>query len=244
MDADVATIAERFHGPPDSGNGGYTCGILGSLIGDCATVELKAPPPLETPLAVAEVDGEWTLKDGDRLIARGKPDELDLEVPEPPSLAEATAAEEAYEAMHDHFFPSCFTCGPDREVGDGLRIFAGRVGDREIVASHWFPRHDVAGEFGGVSTRVVWAALDCPTYFGARLADVDRVAVLGRLTAKILEPVQVDHEHIVIAWPIETSERKFRGGSAIFTADGELRAYGAGTWVNIDPEHASFKVAG
>lgn len=244
MDADFATIAERFHGPPDSGNGGYTCGILGALIGDCATVELKAPPPLETPLAISESDGQWTLTDGERLIARGHADTLEIEPPAPPSLAEATAAEDAYEAMHDHFFPGCFTCGPDREIGDGLRIFAGKVGEREIVASHWFPRHDVAGEFGAVSTRVVWAALDCPTYFGGRLAGADRVAVLGRLTAKIVAPVEVDHEHVVIAWPVDAAERKFVGGSAIYTADGELRAYAHGTWINIDPDHAAFKVAG
>jgi hypothetical protein len=42
------TIARRFRGPPNSGNGGYVCGMLARYITGAAEVTLRAPPPLET----------------------------------------------------------------------------------------------------------------------------------------------------------------------------------------------------
>lgn len=217
--------------------------MLGSLIGDCAEVSLKAPPPIETPLEIAESDGEWTLSNGDRVIAVGHAAELDLDVPAPPDYEAAKAAEARYAGHDNHIFPSCFVCGPDRDEHDGLRLFAGRDGDREVAATHWHPEQDVAGEFGAVSARIVWAALDCPTYFGALVARDLEVAVLGRLTAKLLRPVEIGRDHVVIGWPIDDEGRKFTGGSAIYTADGELCAYAKGVWVRIDANHAGFKVA-
>jgi hypothetical protein len=47
------TIPARFNGPPSSANGGYTCGLVAGLVGtEVASVSLRAPPPLERPLAV------------------------------------------------------------------------------------------------------------------------------------------------------------------------------------------------
>ena len=46
----------------------------------------------------------------------------------------------------DHPFPRCFACGPDRDEGDGLRIFPGPVGaERGYVASLRVPQPDHAG---------------------------------------------------------------------------------------------------
>ena len=44
-------IPRRFNGPPDSGNGGYSCGVVAALL-DAPAVEvtLRAPPPLEREL--------------------------------------------------------------------------------------------------------------------------------------------------------------------------------------------------
>ncbi|MGH2905959.1 MAG: hypothetical protein ACRDKI_04230 [Solirubrobacterales bacterium] len=242
MTEEFATIAARYKGPPDSGNGGYACGVLGTLIGDCAEVTLKAPPPLETSLKIERDGDDWKLLDGDALIAEGRPVALDLDIPAPPTYEEALAAEPNY-GFDRHIFPGCFVCGPDRAEHDGLRIFTGRVGERDIVASHWHPQQDVAGEFGAVRGRVVWGALDCPTYFGGQLAEFSRTAVLGRLTAKLLAPVQVGEQHIVIGWPIGVEGRKLFGGSAIFTASGELRAFARGTWIAIPEDHGGFDVA-
>jgi hypothetical protein len=45
-------IDRRFCGPRGSGNGGYTAGRLGALIGDPAEITLRRPPPLETEMRV------------------------------------------------------------------------------------------------------------------------------------------------------------------------------------------------
>ncbi|MGB0872126.1 MAG: hypothetical protein ACPGYP_03210 [Solirubrobacterales bacterium] len=243
MTDDLATIDSRFKGPPESGNGGYACGVLGTLIGDCAEVTLRKPPPLDTPMRIDRDGDEWRLLGGDETIASGTAAELQLDVPAPPSLDQAIASEAAFVGFKWHPFSGCFVCGPDREEHDGLRLFTGPVGDRKMVASHWLPDRDVAGDFGAVKGRIVWAALDCPTYFGGRLADYPRVAVLGRLTAKILHPIEVGEPHIVVGWPIDSDERKWHGGSAIYTADGELRAFARGTWVVIPSDTADFAVA-
>ena len=46
------TIERRFCGPPNSGNGGYVCGMLGKQIDGPSEVMLRLPPPLETPLDI------------------------------------------------------------------------------------------------------------------------------------------------------------------------------------------------
>ena len=59
------TIARRFRGPPNSGNGGYVCGMLARYISGAAEVVLRAPPPLETELDVVEIEvGRWELRRG------------------------------------------------------------------------------------------------------------------------------------------------------------------------------------
>ena len=37
--------------------------------------------------------------------------------------------------LHDHRYPTCFVCGPERAQGDGLRIFTGPVEDKSLVAT-------------------------------------------------------------------------------------------------------------
>jgi hypothetical protein len=51
---ETMTIPRRFRGPPNSGNGGYVCGMLARHIAGAAEVTLRAPPPLETELSVVE----------------------------------------------------------------------------------------------------------------------------------------------------------------------------------------------
>jgi hypothetical protein len=68
-------IAGRFNGPPNSGNGGYCCGLLANYLGGSATVRLSNPPPLDTPLTVnrqddATVELQWQ----DKLVEMGRPD--------------------------------------------------------------------------------------------------------------------------------------------------------------------------
>ena len=44
-------IPRRFNGPPSSANGGYAAGALAEAAGlEDVTVQIRRPPPLETPL--------------------------------------------------------------------------------------------------------------------------------------------------------------------------------------------------
>jgi hypothetical protein len=134
-------IAARFNGPPKSANGGYACGVLGTLIGDSAQVSLRKPPPLERALSI-DVEGlaeerHWRLLDGDVLIASGRVAEPNLTIPEPPTFDQAQAAEAAYQGFAWHHFPTCFVCGPARAEGEGLRLFTGKLAQRDVVASTW-----------------------------------------------------------------------------------------------------------
>jgi hypothetical protein len=230
-------IPARFNGPPGSGNGGYSCGVLGTLIGDAAEVTLRAPPPLDREFSV-EVDTEggerrWRMMDGDTLIAAARAIEPDLTCPEPTTLAIARAAEAAYIGLQGHPYPTCFVCGPGRSEGDGLRIFTGKVDGRDLVASVWTPATSTGTAGGTVDRAVLWSALDCPSYFGGRLNGYGELAVLGRLTAKLLTDVKVGAPHVVIGWPLGRDGRKWEGGSAIFTPEGELCAFARGLWVEL-----------
>lgn len=235
-----AVIAARFNGPPSTGNGGYSCGVLGALIGDSAEVTLRKPPPLDRELAI-EVEGtgarrQWRMLDGELLIASGRAAEPDLDVPAPPTLEQARAAQAGYSGFTWHHFPTCFVCGPQRAPGDGLCLFTGKLPNRELVASSWLPASSVAGVDGNVEPRVVWSALDCPSYFGGRLReDYGRYAVLGRLTASLRAPIAVGAPHLVIGWPLGRDGRRWEGGSAVFNAAGELCAFARGLWFEIDP---------
>ncbi|GMQ78406.1 MAG: hypothetical protein BMS9Abin02_0913 [Anaerolineae bacterium] len=50
------TIDSKFNDPPDSGNGGYVCGLLANFIGLEAEVTLRKRPPLEKPLSISVRD--------------------------------------------------------------------------------------------------------------------------------------------------------------------------------------------
>lgn len=232
MASDSVTIARRFNGPPDSGNGGYTCGVLARSIDGPAAVRLYAPPPLDTPLTVAVVDGHIDLRDGDTVVAQARSMETHLEVPDAPSFAEAEAAARRYCGYHDHVFPTCFVCGTERAEGDGLRIFPGPVEGRPIVASPWTPHPAFADETGNVRKEFVWAALDCPGAFAFPQPE-GRAVVLGELAAHLFGPVRAGDPHIVIAWDLGQQGRKHWAGSAVFTADGECRAAAKATWIEV-----------
>src|SRR5262245_18696214 len=161
-------IPARFNGPPASGNGGYSWGVLAAFIGDGEEVRLRTPPPLDRELSVEVEEGadgrRFKLMDGESLVATGRAAEPDVSCPEPPSVALARAAEAAYIGLQNHPFPTCFVCGPDRREGDGLRLFTGQVEGRSIVASAWTPTASMGAEGGAVDGAIVWSALDCPTY--------------------------------------------------------------------------------
>lgn len=231
--ADTITIDERFHGPPASGNGGYTCGMLARWIDGPAQVTLRVPPPLDRPLAIVR-DGERVLlQDDDVLVAEARPAAVHVEVPAPVSWDEAQAATERYPWREGHPYPTCFVCGPGREPGDGLCIWPGPVDERALFAAPWTPGADLADDDGLVRPEFVWAALDCPGGIVTDLfGDVGRM-LLGRLTADLRAPVRAGAPHVAQAWTLARDGRKLHTATALFTADGGLCGVAEATWIEV-----------
>ena len=229
-------IARRFCGPPASANGGYACGLVAGLLDGRAQVTLRAPPPLDRPLAVRREGPRASLWDDDVLVAEGEVVVVALAAPPAPvGLEEAGRAADRYEWRHEHPYPTCFVCGPRRAPGDGLRIFPGPVTGRALYAAPWRPGADLAGPDGAVRPEFAWAALDCPSglvtnTFG-RLGRV----LLGRLTAELGRPARAGEDHVLTAWPARRDGRKLHTGSALFTAAGELLGSAEAVWIEVEP---------
>jgi hypothetical protein len=223
------SIARRFNGPPESGNGGYVCGAFAAATGADLRIRLISPPPLEVPLVVRREDsGDWLLESEERLVARGTPARLQLEVPPPPPYVQAVWASQHYPGFREHVFPDCFVCGPHRRRGDGLRIFPGRL-ESGIVAAPWLPSDDLDRGDGRVAVAYHWAALDCPGYFA--VSSGRRAMLLGEMQAHVDRRVHVGEPCTVIGWKVGTEGRKHFAGTAIFDEDGELCARARALWI-------------
>jgi hypothetical protein len=224
------SIERRFRGPAQSGNGGYVCGRIARHVPGTATVRLAIPPPLETPLEVDVTDGVVRLMSGTTLVGEGRAAELDIDVPAPVSLAAATESSKHYHGFDTHTFPSCFVCGPQREAGDGLRIFAGQVSGREVVAAPWV----VDASLGSpTANEFLWAALDCPGGFALWSPREGTTVVLGQLTGSIRGQVRPGDKCVAMGWPLQVEGRKRFAGSAVFSASGELVALGRAIWIEV-----------
>ena len=212
------TIAGRFNGPLDSGQGGYSAGMLAGFVEGPAAVSLRRPVPLDTPLAVASSGaGAASLLDGEQLVAEAVAEPFGVEVPQPVDLAAAREATTRYRGERDGMFSRCFVCGLARE--DGFHVHAGEVPGRGLVASPWTPPDWAADEAGNVRPEFVWAALDCPATFTA-----PALGFLARFAVRIDGPVAAGREYVIIGWPLGAEGRKQHAGSAIFTAGGDLVA--------------------
>jgi hypothetical protein len=231
MPPETITIPHRFHGPEGSGNGGYVSGRLAAFLPGTARVRLYVPPPLGVPLALGR-DGSVTLWEGDTKIAEAWEAELDLEPPRPPDLGEAREASGRFRGFRSHRFPSCFVCGPEREAGDGLRIFAGPLRDRPLVACTWTPDAGVTGEDGTVAPEYVWCALDCPGGFAFPEPETGTI-LLGELTVSRYRALDPGETVIVAGWEILAEGRKHHTGTALYSETGQCLAIGRGTWFEV-----------
>jgi hypothetical protein len=221
-------IERRYRGPTESGNGGYTCGLVAQFVDGPAEVTLRCPPPLERPLVVErDQDGCLNVLDGQELVAEGRPASLELELPAPPSFREAAAAA-LPEGDLDSPFPECFVCGPHRGAGDGLRIFAGPLGEEGLVAATWVPGTDQ------VAPELVWAALDCPGAYACGFGERG-VLVLGRLAAKVEALPRAGEHCVVVAWPLGDEGRKAYAGTALYGDSGRLLGVARATWIEPLP---------
>jgi hypothetical protein len=225
-------LGERFCGPPGSANGGYACGAIAELLGGGVEVTLRRPPPLGRSLRLRPRDGGGALvHDGDELVAEARPATVTLGVPGVVSPAQAARAAERYPLFAGHPFPTCFTCGPDRAAGDGLRVFPGPVPGGDLWAAPWTPDPSVADQDGLVAPEVVWAALDCPG--GIAIMD-GAVAVLGRMAAQVLARPRAGTPYCLVAWPDGPADgRKRPAGSALLDGHGGVLAAARAVWVTV-----------
>jgi len=233
MSGDTLSIDRRFRGPPASGNGGYSAGLLARALGGSqCTVTLRRPPPLDEALRIERGDDSAALLAGDVVIASAIREALVHDVPAPPAFAAAKAAERRFAGFDHHIFPGCFVCGPERGDGDGLRIFPGPTGEPGRVAATWLPDENLGDGSGQIRSEFAWAALDCPGYFA--IAEQAGLALLGRFGVTLHRLPLVGEPVIVTGWAIGSDGRKHLAGTALHDSDGRMFAAGAATWITLD----------
>jgi len=232
MKTNTVIINSRFKGPPNSGNGGYTSGLLARQLSGDVRVVLKNPPPLDTPLTLNVDEGAAQLKNGDQVVALAEATQLDLKVPTCLPLDVVTHSESLFSDANNHLQPVCFVCGPNRSAGDGLRIFTSEINEPdECVAAIWQPDRSLENEQGFVAPEFIWAALDCPGYFAHRRTK--QVMLLGTITGSIEQLPVTEQTMIVMGWQIEVNNRKHVSGTALFDANGCLYAKSLQVWISV-----------
>ena len=229
-------VNARFNGPPNSGNGGYVAGLMAKEIGGVVQVTLHKPPPLDVQMKLTEQEEEWTLTNRNTIVARAKNSTLSIEPKVIPSMADAVLCETRYPGFKRHAFPHCFVCGPQRSENDGLRLFTGVSGSGDYVAAPFRAFDDLYNEAGQMSTEFIWSALDCPGAYAITQIQEEKVLVLGRMTVDIKSPIDRSEKLIVSGWYLGTERKKNYSGSAIINSDGEVKAIGEATWIEVDPK--------
>jgi hypothetical protein len=216
-------IGSRYNGPPMSGNGGYSAGLVAALAPWPGAVEvtLRQPPPLNTELTVA-VDADLVRVTGpDGLVAEGRPTDQPSEKVPPVSHHEAAEAATRFPGLTNHPFPTCFVCGPARPDQDGLGIYPGRLSQRRTAAPFTVP--------DDISPELIWAALDCPG--GWTVPQEGRPHLLGRCTAWIDKLPAPGDECVAMGQIVGEDGRKAFTISTLYAADGGVLATARATWI-------------
>ena len=239
-------IDSTYNGPDGIGNGGYCCGRFAQALieqsaptaGAAIEVTLRKPVPLNTPLDTEPQDQGIAVHCSQMgLVATVQHTTLSLSPGPAPDMAVATDAAKHYIGFEHHPYPRCFVCGPQRRCGDGLQIYPGQLDDQALVAAPWQPYPALADDNGLIKPEFIWAALDCPSYFGVLLNTQRDDALLGRMSLMMLETaIPVDQRYIITAWPVSSQGRKHCGGAALFSEQGTCLAQALGVWITLGTE--------
>lgn len=235
MDAQIITVASRFCGPDGMGNGGYVSGLVAEAIDGPVKIRLHAPTPLDREIRLVREGSGARLVDGESLLVAGEPlgKPLDLDpIPAPPSDALIVACREAFPLSEEHMAPRCFVCGNERDPADALHICGGFDPATRQAADHWVPAADLADESGLVAPRFLWAALDCPSYFGANVGT--GMALLAGIAARIERRPAAGEKLRLTGWPIAVDGRKYQAGSVMHDAEGHVVAAARALWIVVE----------
>lgn len=211
--------------------------MLASLLPGACECTLRKPIPLERNLQTELSETAARLLDGAEVVIEAASTEIARTEQRTVAFVEAQRAAISSPAFANHPFPTCFTCGPERAAGDGLRIFPGRLDagneSSSIFAAPWVPDPSLAS--GGVVVRpeFLWAAMDCPTGFAAGFPWRGTL-VTGRLAVEQLAPVYPLRPYVVLSWPTGSEGRKFHAGAALYDPDGQLCANARATWIKLE----------
>ena len=199
---------------------------------------LAAPIPLDTELSVdVDADGSTAtlLSDDGIVVAARIVEVVRLNVPESVGFdraVEASTMSPVLQPGDAHPFATCFVCGPQRNLDDGMGLFPGEVlmndGRSVFVAPH-IP----TAEF--CATPFVWAALDCPSSFPMYAASEPFAGplVLGRITASVNGPISAGEHYTVQAWRETADGRKLHTAVAMFDAGAKVVASAQSIWIRV-----------
>ena len=181
-------------------------------------------------------NGTLAIMSGEERVGEAKPTTLELIPRSPPDYFEAVEASRHYAGFTQHRFPTCFVCGTQRLRGDGMRVFAGPIPERDLVAAPWVPDASLDQGDGKVRPEFMSAALDCPGYYA--VSPDDRMMLLGEITVHLSRLVHVGERCTVTGWAMEASGRKRTAATAIFAEDGEVCGLARALWIEPRPTNA------
>jgi hypothetical protein len=231
-------ISPRFCGPPDSGNGGYSAGLLAAYLQGDVRVKLLAPPPLDVPLTVEVLAGKGRVLQGSKLILVAEETHLQWEqLPSPPAERLISHQRQQCRGFRDHAFPNCFVCGPQRQAGDGLCIYPGPL-EQSVCGAIWEPdKFCLDPATGAVATPYVWAALDCPSAFPLLEPEQNQYLVpmvLGTLAVSIRSMPVCGSRYRILSWAKLIEGRKGTSRSVIYDGQDQAVAYAEALWISLN----------
>lgn len=226
-------IPHWFQGPTGSGQGGWTTARLVDIIGQPATVGIRAPIPLDTDLQVIESTEVWQLVDPTTepptIIMEAARWEPDFASTEAITVNQAKEARSRFPATaEDHPVPHCFSCGIQH---DSMNVHAGPLGDGRW-ASDWTAPDWAIGKDGSVDGAVLWAALDCTAAWFVGYEGGSRPAFTVQYAVEVSQAVKPGETYALVAWGQQGWDgRKRWGASAAFTSNGICIARSRSFWV-------------
>lgn len=226
------TVQARFCGPPDSGNGGYTCGLVAGALGGVVECTLRSPVPLDVALDLERSPSGGILRHGEKVIVEARAAMLDVSPPEPVDLGTATAAMKSSFALDPcHPFPTCFVCGPKRKMHDGLEIFPAAI-RADLYVAAWLPAPEFGDSRQFLREEFLWAAMDCPTGFAAGFPVAGKL-VTGRLAVEQLQPIRIGEPCLLMSWPLVIEGRKHLSAACLYQNE-QLCAVARATWIRLE----------